>query len=125
MRFTCDETGYTYGPERQAHRDLSAFTIDTVSYHTAACYWWEIHRLGGLPAIRGVLASMRRNRPTSAGQIVEHANLVVNADLRPYSPASALRRRAHRLAALTRRGWPCTLIGTESNDTFAGTIGVD
>jgi hypothetical protein len=125
MTLSCDESGYSFGPERRGYRDLSPFSIDTVSYHTAACYWWEIHRLGGLPAIRGVLASMRRERPRSDGQIVEHANLVLNADLRHvlarfgFTPAELV------ASPLTRAGLACTLIGAESNDTFAGTAGVD
>lgn len=122
---TCDETGYTYGPERRAYADLSPFRIDTVSYHTAACYWWEIHRLGGLPAIRGVLAGMRRARPISDGQIVEHANLVLNQDLRPVLLRYGFTPAELAAAPLSRDRLTCTLIGTPADDTFGGTAGVD
>jgi hypothetical protein len=123
--FSCDETGYTYGPERRAYRDLSPFTIDTVSYHTAACYWWEIHRLGGLPAIRGVLASMRRERPRSDGQVVEHANLVLNTELRPVLARYGFTPAELEAAPPTRSGLTCTLIGSDAADTIAGTAGID
>jgi hypothetical protein len=122
---SCDETGYTYGPERRAYADLSPFRIDTVSYHTAACYWWELHRLGGLPAIRGVLASMRRTPPLSDGQVVEHANLVLNADLRPVLARYGFTPAELAAAPLSRAGLPCTLIGTAADDAFAGTAGID
>lgn len=123
--FTCDETGYTSGPDRRPYADLSPFTIDTVSYHTAACYWWEIHRLGGLPAIRGVLASMRRAPPVSDGQIVEHANLVLNRDLRPVLARYGFTPAELTAAPLSRDGLQCTLIGTDADDSFGGTAGSD
>ena len=122
---SCDETGYTFGPERHPYADLSPFRIDTVSYHTAACYWWELHRLGGLPAIRGVLASMRRAPPLSDGQVVEHANLVLNADLRPVLARYGFTPAELAAEPLSRAQLPCTLIGTAGEDTFAGTAGTD
>jgi hypothetical protein len=125
VNLSCDEHGYSYGPERRAYADLRQFRIDTVSYHTAACYWWEIHRLGGLPAIRGVLASMRRQPPSTAGQIVEHANLILNADLRPILARFGFTPAELTATPLSRAGLPCTLIGTEANDSFAGTAGAD
>ena len=124
-RQSCDETGYTYGPERHGYADLSPFTVDTVSYHTAACYWWEVHRRGGLFAIRGVLASMRRAPPRSAGEVVEHANLVLNAELRPALMRYGFTTEELAAAPLTRAGLACTLIGTAAGDGIGGTPGLD
>jgi RTX calcium-binding nonapeptide repeat (4 copies) len=80
---------------------------------------------GGLPAIRGVLASMRTQRPTTTGELVlHHANRVLHADLRP-----VLARYGFEPAELTARPVPaipgCTLIGSAQRDAIKGTSGAD
>jgi hypothetical protein len=122
----CDEAGYSVGSERLPYADLSPFGIDTRSYHTAACFWWEIHRIGGFPAVRALLASMRARPPTTTGElVVQHAHVVAGVDLRP-----ALGRYGFDAAELVAPPPPagpriCTRLGTGANDLLTGGAGSD
>ena len=122
----CDAAGYTWGLERHAFSDLSPFTIDGPSYNSAGCFWWDVHRVGGFPAIRAILASMRGERPRTTGDfVVRHVNPILGANLRPllltlgFEPAE--------LEATPRRLPPqlCTRIGTAGRDVLTGTRGRD
>lgn len=125
LSLSCDETGYTDGQERHEYSDLSPFKVDFDSYRTAACLWHEAYRLRGLPAIRGILASMRARPASTAGElVVHHFSRVLNVDFRPvvarygFTPAE--------LTALpTSRIHGCTLIGTAVSEGIAGTPGAD
>jgi hypothetical protein len=122
----CDANGYTWALERHPFSDLSPFSYDISSYNTAACFWWEVHRLGGFPAIRAVLASMRGERPRTTGElVVRHVNPILGADLRPL--LGRLGFEPGELAATPRRLPPqlCTRIGTAGRDVLAGTPGRD
>jgi hypothetical protein len=125
-RLACDETGYTLAGERFAYTDLRSFAITTRHYHTAACFWLEVHRLGGFPTIRAVLASMRARRPRTTGEFaVQHVNPILGADLRPvlgrygFGPAD-LQSEPRPPGPL-----PCTRIGTARADRLVGTAGAD
>jgi hypothetical protein len=125
-RLACDETGYTLAGERFAYTDLRSFAITTRHYHTAACFWVEVHRLGGFPAIRAVLASMRARRPRTTGELaVQHVSPILGADLRP-----ALARYGFGPADLQSEPrppgpLPCTRIGTDRADRLVGTPRAD
>jgi hypothetical protein len=82
--FTCDGDGYASSGEHHPYADLSPFSYSTETYNTAACFWWEIQQIGGNPAIREILASMRADPPDSTKAfIVGHVNAVLATDLRP------------------------------------------
>ena len=116
LHLSCDETGYTDGFERRAYSDLSSFIVNFDMYRTAACFWVEAHRFGGLPAIRGILAGMRYQRPTTTGEFVmHHAGRVLNRDLRPIAARYGF-EPAELEAGPTPRIPGCTLIGTGSGE---------
>lgn len=122
---TCDATGYWLHGQHYAYSDLSEFRIDFASYSTAACFWIEINRRAGLPAIRGILAGMRYQLPRTTGELVtHHANRVLNADLRP-----VVARYGFEPAELEAGPVPsipgCTLIGMGVADAITGTPGPD
>jgi hypothetical protein len=81
--FTCDETGYLDGLAHVPYTDLRRFSIDTQSYHTAACFWLEIYRRGGFRAIRKILAASRIERPRTPAALAAYANSVLRTDIRP------------------------------------------
>jgi len=82
--FACDSNGYVSWGQHLPYADLSPFTYSAETYNTAACFWWEIQRMGGNSAIREVLASMRADPPESTKAfIVDYVNVVLDADLRP------------------------------------------
>jgi hypothetical protein len=126
-KLRCDASGYTWALERYAFSDLSPFTPrDTASYNSAACFWWEVHRVGGFPAIRAILASMRGERPRTTGEFaVRHVNPILGADLRPL--LGTLGFEPGELEAAPRRLPPalCTRIGTAGRDILSGTRGRD
>ena len=100
--------------------------LDIASYNTAACFWWEVHRAGGFPAIRAILASMRGERPQTTGEfVVRHVNPILGADLRPLLGRLGFEPR--ELEASPRRLPPrlCTRIGTAGRDVLSGTSGRD
>ena len=125
LLLSCDETGYTDGLERHAYSDLSPYTLDYDSYRTAACFWLEIHRLGGFPAIRGILAGLRHRRALTTGElVVHHAGRVLNRDLRPIAARYGFDQAD--LAAGPLSAIPgCTLIGTAAGEAIVGTAGPD
>lgn len=125
LAFFCHETGYDDGSLRSTYSDLSPFQPDISSYRTAACAWITVYRLGGLPAIRGVLAGLRARPAASTGALVaHHLNRVLNADLRPvvarygFEPSELAAGPAPRIAV-------CTRIGTAAGETIWGTPGQD
>jgi hypothetical protein len=124
--FRCDESGYTRWNERTPFSDLSPFLRTNVDYNTAACFWWEVQRVGGFPALRAILASMRGEPPLTTGAlVVRHVNPILGADLRPL-----LRRLGFEPAELEappRRlpPWLCTRIGMAGRDVLDGTRGRD
>jgi hypothetical protein len=69
-RISCDEAGWSDGGMgRQPYSDLSPWDGSYASYATAACMWLEIYRIGGVNAIRRILARLvptRRSRPASS-----------------------------------------------------------
>jgi len=82
--FACDSNGYVWWGQHYPYADLSPFTYSRETYHTAACFWWEIQGIGGNSAIREVLASMRSGPPESTKAfIVDHVNVVLGVDMRP------------------------------------------
>ena len=119
----CDENGYTVALDRYMYSDLSLFQADIESYYTAACFWFEVHRLGGFPAIRGVLAGMRRSPPETTGELVAHANRVLNVDLRPIVARYGFEASELEAQPVVLSG--CTLIGSALSDAIAGTGGPD
>lgn len=122
---TCDATGFTVFGRRYPYADLSDFRVDLEHYSTAACFWIEVHSVGGFPALRGILAGSRFRRPATTGELVVHqAGRVLNRDLRPL--ASRYGFDATDLAAgpmPTISG--CTLIGMATADVIVGTSGPD
>jgi len=125
-KLRCDAAGYSWALERHAFSDLSPFKLDIGSYNTAACFWWEVRRLGGFPAVRAVLASMRGERPRTTGEfVVRHVNPILGADLRPL--LARLGFESGELEAPARRLPPqlCTRIGTAGRDVLSGTRGRD
>ena len=124
-RQSCDETGYTDGSVHRPYSDLSPFRVDFASYSTAACFWLEVYRRGGAPAIRGVLAGMRQHRPKTTGEFVlHHASRVLHVDLRPLAARYGF-EPAELQAGPAPRFTGCTLIGSAANDAIAGTAGSD
>jgi RTX calcium-binding nonapeptide repeat (4 copies) len=122
---TCDATGYTDGVDRFPYSDLSPFTFDFRSYGTAACFWFEVYRLGKLPAIRGILAGMRARPPVSTGAfIVHHVNRVLNVDLRPVAARYGFEPSELQVGPAPRIPG-CTLIGWRGTDAIVGTAGPD
>jgi hypothetical protein len=81
--FTCDETGYLDGLTHVSYTDLRRFTVDTQSYHTAACLWLEVYRRGGFRAIRKILAASRIEQPRTPAALAAYTNSVLGADIRP------------------------------------------
>jgi hypothetical protein len=72
----CDETGWTDGVTQHPYSNLSRFVPTYDMYATAACFWLEIERRGGFPAIRRILMRLRAmpafralgvDRPASLG----------------------------------------------------------
>jgi hypothetical protein len=124
--FRCDETGYWRLSAHTTYTDLSPFLRTSADYNTAACFWWEAQRVGGFAGLRALLASMRLRPPLTTGElVVQHANPILGADLRP-----VLRRLGFEPAELTapaRRLPPqlCTRIGTAGRDVLDGTRGRD
>ena len=123
---TCDETGFTVFGQRYPYSDLSeSWAIDLEHYSTAACFWIEVQKLGGFPALRGVLAGMRYRRPATTGELVlHHVNRVLHADVTPL-----VARYGFEPAELQAGPTPaipgCTLIGMATRDVIAGTAGPD
>jgi RTX calcium-binding nonapeptide repeat (4 copies) len=125
LDFSCAASGYVYGLEPHAYSDLSPFVVDFPSYMTAACFWHEIYARGSFPAIRGILASMRRRPPLTTGEFVlHHVNRVLNRDLRPVAARYGF--EPPELAASPAPRIPgCTLIGMATRDVIPGTSGPD
>lgn len=83
LRHDCDETGFTDGGERRPYSDLRRFAVTHEMYATAACFWLEVHRRGGFPALRRILMRTRAIRATTAGElVVHHVNSVLGIDFR-------------------------------------------
>jgi hypothetical protein len=71
-------------------------------YATAACFWLEVHRRGGFPALRRILMRMRSTKVTSVGElVVQHVNPVLGRDFRPIA-----KRYGFTNSDLTARGAP-------------------
>lgn len=81
----CDEAGWSDGGlGRRPYSDLSPWDGAYPSYATAACLWLEVYRIGGVNAIRRVLARLRADAPFTTGELfVHHVNHVLGRDLRP------------------------------------------
>jgi hypothetical protein len=81
----CDEAGWSDGGiGRRPYSDLSPWDGTYPSYATASCLWLEIYRLGGVDAIRRILARLRADAPFTTGELfVHHVNHVLGRDLRP------------------------------------------
>jgi hypothetical protein len=80
----CDETGYADGYAHYPYTDLRTFAFTHESYDTAACFWREVQRAGGFPALRRVLMRLRAYRPATVGElVVNHVNPVLGLDFRP------------------------------------------
>lgn len=81
----CDEAGWSDGGiGRRPYSDLSPWDGTYASYATASCLWLEVYRLGGVDAIRRILARLRADAPFSTGELfVHHVNHVLGRDLRP------------------------------------------
>jgi hypothetical protein len=80
----CDDTGYTDGPSHRPYADLRRFSISNEMYSTAACFWREVHRRGGFPAIRRILMRLRSYVAATPGElVVNHVNPVLGIDFRP------------------------------------------
>jgi RTX calcium-binding nonapeptide repeat (4 copies) len=121
---TCDETGYGLpGGERHEYSDLSQFEIDFRYYSTAACFWIEVHELGGFPAIRGMLAGMRARPPETTAGLVALASRVLNRDLRPLVARYGFEPSDLKAAPVVLAG--CTLIGSAQGERIVGTDGPD
>src|SRR5262249_50672769 len=114
---------YTNALERHPYSDLSPFTADWGSYQTAACFWLEVYRIGGLRALRGMLAGMRARQPNTAGELVAHADRVLNTDLRPIMSRYGFEPGELDAAPVILSA--CTLIGTAASEAIAGTSGPD
>jgi hypothetical protein len=81
----CDEAGWSDGGvDRRPYSDLSPWDGTYPSYATAACLWLEVYRVGGVNAIRRILARLRADAPVTTGELfVHHVNHVLGRDLRP------------------------------------------
>jgi hypothetical protein len=80
----CDENGYSDGFGRFPYADLRSFAVTHESYDTAACFWREVHRAGGFPALRRILMRLRSHPATTVGELIlHHVNPVLGFDFRP------------------------------------------
>ncbi len=76
--------GYSDGPTHHPYSDLRRFSISSEMYNTAACFWREVLRRGGFPAIRRILMRLRASPATTPGElVVHHVNPVLGGDFRP------------------------------------------
>jgi hypothetical protein len=121
----CDADGYTLSRHRYAYADLSDFRVSSNHYDTAACFWIEVHRLGGFPALRGILAGTRRRRPASTAELVVHqVSRILNVDVRHIAARYGF-ERGELEAGPAPRIPGCTLIGQATGDRIVGTAGAD
>ena len=80
----CDESGWTDGAVRHPYSDLSRFAVTYDMYATAACFWVEVQRRGGFPAIRRILMRLRSIHASTPGELVlHHVSPVLGLDFRP------------------------------------------
>jgi hypothetical protein len=80
----CDENGYTEGPQRHSYSNLRQFRSTAEMYATAACFWLEVYRRGGFPALRRILMRTRTIKATTTGELVlHHINPVLGLDFSP------------------------------------------
>ena len=120
--FRCDERGYFERARHVPYADLSPFERRTETYNTAACFWWEAQRIGGFPGLRALLASMRARPPLTTGElVVQHADPILGADVRPYLLRSGF--EPHELDAPPAPAGLrlCTRLGTDAADVLVGT----
>jgi hypothetical protein len=84
-RIACEEAGWSDGGiGRLPYSDLSPWDGSYASYATAACVWVEIYRVGGVNAIRRILARLRADAPFTTGELfVHHVNHVLGRNLLP------------------------------------------
>jgi hypothetical protein len=123
---SCDDTGFVWAGQRYGYSNLSRFGGGIEAYNTAACFWWEIHRIGGFPAVRALLASMRADPPFSTAElVVQHANVIAGVDIRPLMIRYGF--TAADLDAVPSPSVPrvCTRLGTDGADVLSGTTGSD
>src|SRR6266508_2402141 len=62
--------GYSDGPTHHPYSDLRRFSISSEMYNTAACFWREVLRRGGFPAIRRILMRLRASPATTPAELV-------------------------------------------------------
>lgn len=125
VSFRCEAAGYVDGLERKSYSDLSPFVVSWDTYRTASCFWSEVYARGGFPAVRGILAGLRRQPATTTGEFVlHHVNRVLSADLRP-----VVERYGFEPSELEAGPTPaipgCTLIGMATGEVITGTTGSD
>jgi hypothetical protein len=100
--YACDQSGWTDGFARRPYSDLRNFAVTYDMYATAACFWVEVHRHGGFPAIRRILMRLRSIHASTPGElVVHHVNPVLGLDFRPIA-----RRYGFTDADLTAAGAP-------------------
>jgi len=100
LRHDCDATGWSDGVMRHPYSDLRRFDRSYNAYATGACFWLEVYRRGGFPAIRRILMRLRAYEPRSPGELVtHHVNPVLRLDFRPLA-----RRYGFSDADLTAEG---------------------
>ena len=122
----CSAGGYTTGSASRPYSNLSPFFADDGSYHTAACFWWEVHRIGGFPAVRALLASLRARRPLTTGQlVVQHANVIAGTDLRPVLARYGFGPGELEAAPPPPGPRMCTRLGTDAAEVLTGGGGSD
>ena len=99
----CDDAGWSDGGVgRRPYSDLSPWDGSYASYATASCLWLEVYRVGGVNAIRRILARLRADAPFTTGELfVHHVNHVLGRDLLPLA-----RRFGFVDAELTASGSP-------------------
>jgi hypothetical protein len=84
LPYECGETGWSFGQEHHPYSDLRRFAVTNEMYNTAACFWVEVYRRGGFPALRRILLRLRAYRAATPGElVVNHVNPVLGEDLRP------------------------------------------
>ena len=84
MTYGCDESGWTDGFARHPYSDLRNFSVTYDMYATAACFWVEVQRRGGFPAIRRILMRLRSIHASTPGElVVHHVSPVLGVDFRP------------------------------------------